>query len=96
MTTIKTTCGFCGDVELAADDLFLEIEPSGDSGSYLFTCPSCGDRVRRPASERVVNVLLATGVSYEILPSGPLTETEISLFVHALEREPNPFRLLAR
>ena len=43
-----------------------------------------------------MNVLLATGVTYEILPSGPITETEISLFVHALEREPNPFRLLAR
>lgn len=96
MTTIKTTCGSCGDVELVPDDLFLELESNGDAGSYLFNCPSCADRVRRPASARVVNVLLATGVTYQVVPSGPITETEISLFVNALEHEPNPFRLLAR
>lgn len=95
MTTIKTTCGTCGDVELTPDDLALELDADGDAGSYRFVCPTCGELSRRPASARVVSVLLATGVAYEIVPSGPITEVEIDCFVTALDREPNPFRLLA-
>ncbi len=95
MTTIKTTCGTCGDVELTPADLALELDAAGDGGSYRFRCPDCGDVSRRPASARVVSVLLATGVVYEMVPTGPITEFEISGFVTALDREPNPFRLLA-
>lgn len=96
MTTIKTTCGSCGDVELTPDDLALELDADGDGGAYRFLCPTCGTTSRRPASARVVSVLLATGVVYEVIPSGPITEMEIGHFAAALDREPNPFRLLAR
>lgn len=95
MTTIKTTCSLCGDVELTPDDLALELDPSEDAGSYRFTCPMCGQVERRPANARVVSVLLATGVAYEVLRPDPITEAEIAQFVVALDSETDPFRLLA-
>ncbi len=94
MTTIKTTCSRCGDVELTPHDLALELDPGEDRGTYRFTCPSCGEIERRPANARVVSVLLATGVVYEIVRTDPITEDEIESFVSALNTEPNPFRLL--
>ena len=95
MTTIKTTCSRCGDVHLTPRDLALELAPSSDEGSYSFTCPMCHKLETRPANARVVSVLLATGVSYRITDERPITEDEIVRFAAALDREPDPFRLLA-
>jgi predicted RNA-binding Zn-ribbon protein involved in translation (DUF1610 family) len=95
MTTIKTTCSRCGDVELTPNDLALELEPSEESGTYRFNCPECGEVERRPANARVVSVLLATGVAYEVVRPDPITEGEIERFVSALNNESDPFRLLA-
>lgn len=95
MTTIKTTCAACGDVELGPKDLALELDVSGDSGTYRFECPTCLTVQRRPANSRVVNVLLATGVEYEIIDSSPITEQEILEFAAALATELDPVRLLA-
>ncbi len=94
MTTIKTTCDSCGDVELRPDQLALELDPHQESGSYRFECPLCGAMQRRPANPRVVSVLLATGVSYEVVNLSPITEEEIRRFVAAIHAEPDPFRLL--
>ena len=98
MTTIKTTCEWCGDVELEPADLSLELDPTQESGVYLFTCPNCIAIQRRPANPRVVNVLLATGVSYEVVSSTPLdhpiTEAEIAAFARRLDEEEDLFRLL--
>jgi len=98
MTTIKTTCERCGDVELEPSDLALELDPTQESGVYLFTCPNCIAVQRRPANPRVVNVLLATGVSYEVVaPSpidDPITEAEIEAFADRLYTEEDLFRLL--
>jgi hypothetical protein len=98
MTTIKTTCEHCGDVELKPGDLALELDPTQESGVYLFTCPSCIIIQRRPANPRVVNVLLATGVSYEVItPSpidNPITDAEIAAFALRLDGEEDLFRLL--
>lgn len=94
MTTIKTTCSRCGDVELAPRDLVLELDPTEDAGTYRFTCPTCSAIERRPANPRVVSVLLATGVTYEVVRTAPITEREISAFVAALNHEGDPLRLL--
>ncbi|MBT8198718.1 MAG: hypothetical protein KJP12_06650 [Acidimicrobiia bacterium] len=88
MTTIRTTCNRCGDVELTSDDLSLELAADSGSGTYRFECPFCGIPQRRPASERVVSILMATGVAYRIVPTdGPITEDEIHSFVSALDEE---------
>ena len=94
MTTIKTTCSVCGDVELKPADLVLELDPSEEEGTYRFTCPECTSLERRPANPRVVSVLLATGVVYQIIRTDPITEDEICGFVSALDSEKDPFRLL--
>jgi protein tyrosine phosphatase (PTP) superfamily phosphohydrolase (DUF442 family) len=95
MTTIKTTCKQCGDIELQPQHLRLELDPAGDEGNYRFTCPTCDYIQRRPANSRVVSVLLATGVGYEVLPIDPITEREIETFVQALDTEEDVVRLFA-
>ncbi len=95
MTTIKTTCSRCGDIHLTPDDVALELRPGGKEGEYCFRCPTCTAEQRRPANSRVVSVLLATGVQFEVINSDPITDEEIELFVAALESEPDILRLLA-
>ena len=95
MTTIKTTCGRCGDVELGPEDLALELDPNERAGTYVFTCPTCLDVQRRPANARVVSVLLATGVTYAVVRHDPITEDEIARFAWALEQDVDFVRLAA-
>ena len=95
MTTIKTTCGRCGEIHLTPNDVVLELQPGARQGDYHFKCPSCDKAQRRPANRRVVSVLLATGVSVETVDPDPITVLEIEAFAAALESEPDPLRLLA-
>lgn len=95
MTTIKTTCTRCGDIHLTPGDVALELRPDGREGDYCFKCPRCTSEQRRHANSRVVSVLLATGVQFEVIDPDPITETEIDAFIAALESEPDPLRLLA-
>lgn len=96
MTTIKTTCEYCGDVELLPDDLALEVDPLEDGSAYCFVCPICIRTQRRPANSRVVSILLATGVTYELIGPAPITEDEILSFSRALDGEDWMRHLLAR
>lgn len=86
MTTIRTSCLFCGDVELVPTDLNLELFSSTGTGNYRFLCPHCDEEQRRPANHRVVSILLATGVTYEVVDDSPITEMEIAEFSAALEQ----------
>jgi predicted RNA-binding Zn-ribbon protein involved in translation (DUF1610 family) len=87
MTTIRTTCAVCGDVELVPTELALELTAMSGTGNYVFACPDCGDTQRRPANHRVVSILLATGVAYEVIDErGPITEREIAAFADELDR----------
>lgn len=87
MTTIRTSCTICGDVELAPEDIALELTALSGTGTYLFACPECGDTQRRPASHRVISILLATGVAYEVIEErGPITESEIARFSSELNQ----------
>ena len=73
---------------LADARLKLELTAGDASGSYRFSCPHCGVVQRKPASHRVVSILLATGVSYEIVPAfGQITEEEIAAFANALDQD---------
>jgi len=86
MTQIRTTCAACGEVELIPAELTLELTALNGTGTYLFSCPTCGDPQRRPANHRVVSILLATGVAYEVVDDGgPITESEIRRFMHSLD-----------
>jgi hypothetical protein len=85
MTTIRTSCSLCGDVELIPGDLELELFSTTGTGSYVFVCPHCDEEQRRPANHRVVSILLATGVAYEVVDNAPITEAEIAEFCTALD-----------
>jgi hypothetical protein len=95
MTTIRTTCAICGDVELVPDELSLELTAMNGTGTYLFECPTCGGPQRRPANHRVVSILLATGVTYQVKGDpAPITESEIARFSTQLD-DPDWMRQLS-
>lgn len=71
MTRIRANCPDCGDVELTPDDMLVRIAHDddalvGDSSHYRFTCPTCATTVRKPADDRVVQLLLTGGVPIEM------------------------------
>lgn len=86
MTTIRTSCSLCGDIELVPSDLSLRLQANTGTGEYDFLCPHCDASQSRPANHRVVSILLATGVAYEVIESeAPITEAEIREFSRSLE-----------
>ncbi|MET8129104.1 hypothetical protein [Streptomyces sp. NPDC005231] len=52
----------CGRFELAAGALRLAIGASRRTTFYSFTCPECGAAVRKPAGERIIELLTGGGV----------------------------------
>ncbi|MFJ3671859.1 hypothetical protein ACIPSE_35935 [Streptomyces sp. NPDC090106] len=62
-TLFRAGCPDCrGRFELAASALRLAIGGSSRTTFYSFTCPECGSAVRKPAGERVVELLTGGGV----------------------------------
>ena len=61
--TFRAGCPECrGSFELAAGALRLAIGASSRTTFYSFTCPECGSSVRKPAGERIVELLTGGGV----------------------------------
>jgi hypothetical protein len=59
----RAGCPDCrGRFELAAGALRLAIGASSRTTFYSFTCPGCGAVVRKPAGERIVELLTGCGV----------------------------------
>ncbi|WP_433548440.1 hypothetical protein ACQPZG_27805 [Streptomyces sp. CA-294286] len=59
----KAACPDCrARIELAAGALRLAIGGSRRTTFYSFTCPECGSAVRKPAGERIVELLTGGGV----------------------------------
>ena len=62
MATIRASCSTCGDVEVTSPDVTVRVCRDDSSGTYTFTCPSCGGIVVKPAEPRIVELLVASGV----------------------------------
>ncbi len=60
MTRIKTSCDACGDV--VVDSRRLGIETDASTIEYVFACPICEARHRRPLSQATAELLSASGV----------------------------------
>ncbi|GAB1334678.1 hypothetical protein ACE1SV_12680 [Streptomyces sp. E-15] len=61
--TFRAGCPDCrGRFELAASALRLAIGATSRTTFYSFTCPDCGASVRKPAGERIVELLTGGGV----------------------------------
>ncbi len=59
----RAGCPDCrGRFELGASALLLAIGASSRTTFYSFTCPECGAAVRKPAGERIVELLTGGGV----------------------------------
>ncbi|MFC9244183.1 hypothetical protein ACFT7S_09200 [Streptomyces sp. NPDC057136] len=59
----KAACPDCRErFELAAGALRLAIGASSRTTFYSFTCPECGTAVRKPAGERIIELLTGGGV----------------------------------
>lgn len=62
-TVFRAGCPDCrGRFELAASALRLAIGATSKTTFYSFTCPECGVPVRKPAGERIVELLTGGGV----------------------------------
>lgn len=67
MTKIRATCPTCGEVDLTADDIELELvrapgERVADGSCYRFCCPACEQIITKPADERIARLLASGGV----------------------------------
>ena len=78
MTTIRSTCPQCGEVDLRPQQILLHVPRDGRS-VYQFTCPACLDPVEKPADRKVAALLVSAGVDFA---------TEDSLLDEALAVEP--------
>ncbi|MFH8618447.1 hypothetical protein ACH4E8_25750 [Streptomyces sp. NPDC017979] len=59
----KAACPDCrARFELSGEALRLAIGGSRRTTFYSFTCPECGTAVRKPAGERIVELLTRGGV----------------------------------
>lgn len=61
-TVIKASCQDCGDVELTVSELSVRVCDSAPQSSYVFRCPTCQMTVAKPAEQRIVDLLVASGV----------------------------------
>lgn len=59
----RAGCPHCRtSFELPAGELRLTVGASARTTFYSFTCPECGEAVRKPAGERIVELLTGGGV----------------------------------
>lgn len=104
MTTIKATCPTCGEVELTPDDIELRVCNYAPASYYHFDCPSCLEDIRKPADDRVVQLLISGGVHAVVWdypaeavdrPDGPPLTHDDLLDFHLLLERPDWFDRLA-
>jgi hypothetical protein len=74
MTTIRTTCPRCGEVDMGPEAILLSVRENGREGSYRFTCPSCEDDVEKRADRKIVALLVSAGV--DVAGGGGSTEQD--------------------
>ena len=71
MTTIRTTCPRCGEVDMGPEAISLSVRSNGREGSYRFTCPSCADDVEKRADRKIVALLVSAGVDVDAPVEAP-------------------------
>ena len=76
MTTIRTTCPRCGEVDMGPESILLRVVPGGREGTYRFTCPTCADDVEKRADRKIVALLVSAGVDVAGRGGGGYAESE--------------------
>lgn len=62
MTTIRTTCPRCGEVDMGPESILLSVKDEGSEGTYCFVCPVCREEVEKQADRKIVALLVSAGV----------------------------------
>jgi hypothetical protein len=71
---------------MAADEISLHLDATGDRGEYGFTCPECFSAVTKPANRKAVALLIAAGVE----PTPLETEEKAEPVLAYEDLSPNP------
>ena len=66
VATIRASCPTCGDVELTSRDVSVQVCASNNQGSYAFRCPQCAVAVSKMAEQRIVDLLVSSGVRLSV------------------------------
>ena len=66
VATIRASCPTCGDVELTSRDVSVQVCASNNQGSYAFQCPECQIAVSKLAEQRIVDLLVSSGVQLSV------------------------------
>ncbi len=64
MTTIKASCSDCGNINLMADEVHIRICEDTNAGDLAFRCPTCRVTNVKHLEVRVIDLLVASGVSW--------------------------------
>ena len=89
MTTIRTTCPRCGEVDMGPESILLSVQGNGHEGTYRFTCPLCADDVEKRADRKIVALLVSAGVGVSGSEADPgLDEGRDELFDRGVFDEP--------
>src|SRR5437763_8136208 len=96
MTTIRTTCPRCGEVDMGPEAILLSVLQGGVEGTYRFECPQCMDSVEKRADRKIVALLVSAGVDVDASQAEEPAQSE--LFddeMAGLERRPEgpPFTI---
>jgi len=66
VATIRASCPTCGDVELTSRDVTVQVCATNNQGSYAFRCPECLLAVSKLAEQRIVDLLVSSGVRLSV------------------------------
>ena len=66
MVWIKTTCDWCGDVDLAPDQVTVRLCSADMSVSHVFVCPGCGRGMAHGLDPAVTGALFDAGCGFEV------------------------------
>lgn len=103
VATIRASCPSCGDVELTSRDVSVQVCATNNQGSYAFRCPECAVAVSKLAEQRIVDLLVSSGVRLSVwsMPaeldephSGPVITYDDLLEFHQLLQEDGWFERL--
>src|SRR4051794_16695314 len=90
MTTIRTTCPRCGEVDMGPESILLSVRSNGREGSYRFTCPECEDAVEKRADRKIVALLVSAGVDIDRDGEAAQMHPELFDIETAAPRGPRP------
>lgn len=71
MAIIKLGCPACGEVDLTAEGIRLQLWRDASRNTYRFECPSCHTRVVKRATARMLLALRDHGVKPDLDDAAP-------------------------